>query len=595
MVLYFIKSTFLLLIFCLIYKWNLENKKSLQFIRYYLLISIVFALVVPLFSFQFLVPQNKIVETKEYIFDQLPSIPVTINSIPEKHISILAVIYLFVSSVFLIRFLYNLFKILRIKASGKKVNTSFGNLIVSSKVTSPFTFCNCIYVNKTEWENKSVNPAILYHEQAHVRQNHSIDILFIEGLKIVLWFQPFLYYFKRIVQENHEYLADEFSLQRTNNIKNYQELILNYYGNNQPIVALSSSIHFNNLKKRFIMMKNTNKGKVWGTIFYSLTVALTYVGFVGIEAKASDIKKIENKISNVVEESVMQPEKMVDSLLTSDSDIDKKDDKIPVLKYIVGKQNSGYMVNPADEKIYYYIVSAEKEVSIYNRYGVLQETKNFKFKLEEMSVAENETYKKDQEKRFESLTNNKENEPIVFEYIQGGNNGGVFKDYTTGKVLSYIVLDDKTVVIVDSSGAKVDSDKFSYILKEIPNHGLNEKGLNNQSQPPLSFVEKKATPKEGLAAFMQNFAREFKISPDALGKNESLLQTKLKFIVEKDGSLSNITAVGGNNESVSNEAIRVLKSMPNWLPAEHEGDIVRSTFTVPIKIKLNSDDIDVTK
>jgi len=83
MVLYFIKSTFLLLIFCLIYKWNLENKKSLQFIRYYLLTSIFFALVVPLFSFQFLVPQNKIVETKEYIFDQLPDFPVTIiNNVP---------------------------------------------------------------------------------------------------------------------------------------------------------------------------------------------------------------------------------------------------------------------------------------------------------------------------------------------------------------------------------------------------------------------------------------------------------------------------------------------------------------------------------
>src|SRR5690606_15099163 len=126
----FIKSTFLLMIFCLIYKWNLENKKSLQFIRYYLLTSIVFALVVPLFSFQFLVPQSKIVETKEYIFNQLPSIPVTIISIPEKNISILAVIYLFVSGVFLLRFLYNLLKILRIKKSGEKVNTSFGNLIV---------------------------------------------------------------------------------------------------------------------------------------------------------------------------------------------------------------------------------------------------------------------------------------------------------------------------------------------------------------------------------------------------------------------------------------------------------------------------------
>lgn len=200
MVLYFLKSTFLLLVFCLIFKWNLENKKSLQFIRYYLLSSVVFALVLPLFNFQFLVPQNRIVETKEYIFNQLPNIPmIIVDSVPRNNISILTIIYVLVSGVFLIRFLYNLFKILHIKKSGKKVSTSFGNIIISNKVTSPFTFYNYIYINETEWKNKSLNPAILYHEQAHVKQNHTVDILFVETLKIVLWFQPFLYYFKTIL------------------------------------------------------------------------------------------------------------------------------------------------------------------------------------------------------------------------------------------------------------------------------------------------------------------------------------------------------------------------------------------------------------
>jgi len=524
MVLYFIKSTFLLLIFCLIFKWNLENKKSLQFIRYYLLTSIVFALVVPLFSFQFLVPQNKIVETKDYIFNQLPSIPVAINSIPEKNISILTVLYVFVSSVFLMRFLYNLIKILRIKRSGKKVNTSFGNLIVSSKVTSPFTFCNYIYVNKTEWVNKSVNYAILYHEQAHVKQNHSIDILFIEGLKIVLWFQPFLYYFKRIVQENHEYLADEFSLQRTNNLKNYQELILNYYGNNQPIVALSSSIHFNNLKKRFIMMKNTNKGKVWGTIFYSLTVALTYVGFVGIEAKGSDIKKIENKISNVVEESVKQSDEIIfTEPIRNDATNEIKNDSI-MLAYIKGEKSSGYFNH--NESVYFYTVDESLKVSIYNRFGVVHNEKDFTYELKAVSKTEKESITVDELKKSSQLE----------------------KDYQ----------------------AKKEQEK-SYT-------------------EAYSFVEKKATPKEGLAAFMQNFAREFK-APENINADE--IKMRLKFIVETDGSFSNILTPQEYFKpdeaylALQEEAIRTLKTMPEWKPAEHEGQVVRSTFTLPITIRVN--------
>src|SRR5690606_24504282 len=100
-------------------------------------------------------------------------------------------------------------------------------------------------------------------------------------------------------------------------------------------------------------------------------------------------------------------------------------------------------------------------------------------------------------------------------------------------------------------------------------------------------------PKEGLGAFMQNFAREFKISQDALSKNDTLMSTRLKFIVEKDGSFSNIIAVGGVNEAVSNEAIRTLKTMPNWKPAEHKGEVVRSTFTMPIKIKTDSKKVDI--
>lgn len=506
MMLYFIKSTFLLLIFCLIYKWNLENKKSLQFIRYYLLTSIAFALVVPLFSFQFLVPQNKIVETKEYIFNQLPNIPVIIvDNVPESNISILTIIYVFVSGVFLIRFLYSLFNILKIKKSGRKEHTSFGNLIVSNNVTSPFTFCNYIYVNKTEWENKSVNPAILYHEQAHVKQKHSIDILFVEALKIVMWFQPFLYYFKRIVQENHEYLADEFSLQRTKNLKNYQELILNYYGNNQPIVALSSSIHFNNLKKRFIMMKNTNKGKVWGTIFYSLTIAVTYVGFVGIEAKATEIKKVES----VLEEKF---EKKSQSIRENDTESQK----------VVRKLGSD---SDAAKKIEY----SQKDSIVL-----------IKFKKEQ-------------------------------------NYTDVFVHPTTKDVYLYLVSPDQSSVLVRNMSKK------ETILTDISKHNIHFKLIEKKSDEIHSVLEKKATPKEGLAAFMQNFAREFK-APKEISSDQ--IKFRLKFIVETDGSFSNIFAVDGD-ENVTTEAIRVLETMPNWNPAEHEGQVVRSTFTLPITIRVN--------
>lgn len=107
--------------------------------------------------------------------------------------------------------------------------------------------------------------------------------------------------------------------------------------------------------------------------------------------------------------------------------------------------------------------------------------------------------------------------------------------------------------------------------------------MKTDLEEPLKFVENRAKPKEGLDEFYRGFIKSF--DQETLIVGDTIITTRLKFIIEKDGSFSNIVAVGGGNEAVSNEAIRVLKSMPIWQAAEHEGKIVRSTFTLPIKIR----------
>src|SRR5690606_38941580 len=170
-------------------------------------------------------------------------------------------------------------------------------LILSDVVKTPFSFYDCMYLNKSQWDKGMIGVEILCHEQAHIQQKHSLDILFIESLKVFLWFQPFLYVFKRLMQENHEYLADEFSISKTQNIQEYQILILNFYNQPSKELPLSSSFHFSNLKKRFIMMKNVKKARVWEPVFYSSAALIIYFGFVGIEAQAAEIKHVETKIS----------------------------------------------------------------------------------------------------------------------------------------------------------------------------------------------------------------------------------------------------------------------------------------------------------
>lgn len=106
-----------------------------------------------------------------------------------------------------------------------------------------------------------------------------------------------------------------------------------------------------------------------------------------------------------------------------------------------------------------------------------------------------------------------------------------------------------------------------------------------QEKPILPQV--KAQPKEGLEVFYKNFTEELKLP--SLPKGIYEVAIRLKFIVEKDGSFSNIEVVD-DNLNITEEAIRVLKEMPIWNAAVYEGKYVRSSYTLPIKIKVKDPD-----
>lgn len=109
-----------------------------------------------------------------------------------------------------------------------------------------------------------------------------------------------------------------------------------------------------------------------------------------------------------------------------------------------------------------------------------------------------------------------------------------------------------------------------------------------------SFVTQKAEPKEGIPAFYQDFIKMFEI-PD-LPPEVDEITLRLRFVVEKDGSFTDVQSVGTTTqEELVKEAIRVLKTMPAWKPAIHDGKKVRSSFTLPIKIRVNNDTNDASK
>ncbi|SFO14589.1 protein TonB [Paenimyroides ummariense] len=116
--------------------------------------------------------------------------------------------------------------------------------------------------------------------------------------------------------------------------------------------------------------------------------------------------------------------------------------------------------------------------------------------------------------------------------------------------------------------------------------GKGDQFSEEDSNKVHSFVQQKAAPNEGLQAFFSSFIRKFN-APD-VGGNVNEISVRLKFVVEKDGSFTDVQVSGADPHNMGREAIRVLKSMPKWKPAEHNGKKVRSSFTLPIKVRVNN-------
>ena len=233
----------------------LERERIFKFNRIFLLSALVFAYAIPFIPFN--IPFKPTGKTNLIIGEPLQNFRQinTAQAISIDWIKILLVVYAAVSIYFLVKFIYSIFKIKFLK--GEKRNYRNQNILIIDKDYAPFSFLNTIYFSRKYLVNDQIDERIFLHEKCHIEEKHSADILFIEFLKIFSWFNPALFFFKKAMITNHEFLADEYVLQNNFDVGNYQHLILNEIKISQNF-NLTHQFDFNNTKKRFIMMNSKN-------------------------------------------------------------------------------------------------------------------------------------------------------------------------------------------------------------------------------------------------------------------------------------------------------------------------------------------------
>jgi hypothetical protein len=255
---YIIKSSLCLTILLALYHLFLENERMHRFNRIFLLFSLIFGLLTPqlnLFTYANPQPMATLLNVSGTVFqpNTLGSAGITNTTANGGWISFLSIIYLLGVCVLFARFAVNISGLLRRVKKARIIQWAGISIALVKDTIVPHSFLNYLFLEHDAYMNKRIPNEIIAHELTHLRQKHSYDILFLELLKIIFWFNPIFVFYKKAIQLNHEFLADESVIASSGDVNTYQNILLETAALRS--VNLANNLNYSLTKKRLQMMK----------------------------------------------------------------------------------------------------------------------------------------------------------------------------------------------------------------------------------------------------------------------------------------------------------------------------------------------------
>jgi TonB family protein len=290
-------------IFWLLFKLVVQTGGSYQFQRGYLLLASVFTGIFPLINIP--VEQTAIIRLtipELYVYASGSGNSASSPGFWQNITGQGGIIFFWtISALFTVNFVFQQLLLLIISLNGEKTRKNGITVIQSNKISSPFSFFNSIYIHKG-LSNNCLN-AILYHESSHIQRGHSFDIVLISLIKIIQWFNPFIYLLRKSLVSVHEYQADGDVIERGFNIEEYQTIILNLQFGFSP--SVTNSLHNSLTIKRFRKMKNLLKKKtsLWSVLVVVLFVSALFAVVSCKSRKEPEVIKEQAKVADKLQDA----------------------------------------------------------------------------------------------------------------------------------------------------------------------------------------------------------------------------------------------------------------------------------------------------
>jgi hypothetical protein len=259
---YLLEANLYLAVFYAGYYLFLSKETYYTLNRFYLLLGGVMSFILPVVQLGMLKPVERQVTAVHFSFPATTTTIMPVNTTPIAPVftwdDAIMYAYLLGAAMLFLVLLFKLYQLFKLTRSQNTGSDGQYKVIYLDQSDTAFSFFNYLFIG-TKVDQAEM---IIKHELVHIRQKHSADVIFIELLKIVNWFNPFIYLMQHSLRAIHEYIADEKTATAgTDTIAYSSFLVNNAYGlSGSPITH--SFFNYNLLKKRIIMLHQKRSGSL---------------------------------------------------------------------------------------------------------------------------------------------------------------------------------------------------------------------------------------------------------------------------------------------------------------------------------------------
>jgi beta-lactamase regulating signal transducer with metallopeptidase domain len=518
------------------YHLALRNKKFHRYNRFYLLAAVVICIFIPFLNIPVyftaeethssLVLQTltQISSSQAIDINILPVVnePIKQNWFTWQNLS--CSFYILVAFIALLRVLFSLLKIKSIVRNNPVEKLQNIRFINTDEPGTPFSFFKWLFWNRKIELQSEKGEQVFRHELFHIQQKHSLDILFIEMLTVVFWINPFFHLIKKEIKTIHEFLADEFAINK-NERWQYAELLLMQAMNTQ--IRLTNPFFHNQIKRRIAMITSSSKPK-YQYLRKLLVLPIASIVIILFAFKYKEKKEIQNGLN--VERSL------------NDS-IPK-----PFTKRMTFYSNPDQLILEADTMVWK--KSPQKmKLDLKKFLLILNGTEvNYDLLMQKTIKSKQITFYPPKDQSAIKLYGNKAIDGVV-----------VFEGAET--------IDIPPVVFYKET--------FSKIKSPTADNKVFEKVEVSPSFP------------RGDQAWRRYLERNLQgFNPSKNGAPKGAYTVYIKFVVDENGYISDVIPLTKHGYGMEEKVIEIIKKGPKWVPAVQNGKNVKAYRKQPVTFEI---------